>query len=124
MDSPEAITTNPFSSDSRPQAETIILRKISKYWSQREVFARPDGTLILTTSRLVFLAGVRVPSKIELLSFPLAEIKNVRARRVWVVSPAIEFETGGENFIFTFFAGARRMVNAIEIARRRLEGFR
>lgn len=99
------------------EAEVVLLEKVAKYWNQ-ESLDRPDGRVMVTNRRLVFLAGSLVTGGKESLSFPLESIENLRIRRVMLVSPAIEFEAAGRKYVFTFFAGARRVADAINSARR------
>lgn len=49
----------------------------------------------------------------EFMSFPFAEMKNVRATRVMLVSPAVQFEAAGKTFIFTLLSGAHEVVAAV-----------
>ena len=38
------------------EKETILLQKVGKYWNQINRWDRPDGVVVVTTHRLVFLA--------------------------------------------------------------------
>ena len=97
--------------------EVVLLEKVAKYWNQQSL-DRPDGRVVVTSRRLVFLAGLVVTGRKESLSFPLESVENLRVRRVMLVSPAIEFEAAGRKYVFTFFSGARKVADAINSARR------
>ena len=41
------------------ETESIVLQKMGKYWNQQNWFDRPDGLVIVTNYRLIFLAKVK-----------------------------------------------------------------
>lgn len=96
-------------------AEAIRLQKIGKYWNQQKRFDRPDGLVLVTNHRLVFLAKVKtITTKTDFLSFPLELINNLETTRVMFVSPAIRFQVEGRVYTFTFFSNAGEVREAIE----------
>lgn len=100
--------------------EIVILQKTAKFWNGQNRFDRPDGTLCVTSYRLVFLVGTGMGGKKEYLSFPLELIENLALRRVLFISPAVEFEVAGEKYTFTFFFNARKVFAVINEARKQL----
>lgn len=95
--------------------ETIALQKIGKFWNQQNMWDRPDGLVVVTTHRLVFLAKEQaVTATTEFLSFPFASMANLKAARVMGISPAVQFETGGKPYVFTLLSGADEVVAAIQ----------
>ena len=102
------------------EAETIVLQKMGKFWNQQNWLDRPDGLVLVTTHRLVFLSKVKsITTQTDFLSFPFGSIEHLRASRVMFVSPAIKFETEGKPFVFTFFSGAEDVRAAIESGEKR-----
>lgn len=94
--------------------ERIVLQKIGKFWNQQNMFDRPDGLVVVTTHRLVFLAKQQaITATTEFLSFPIPSIANLRATRIMGISPAVQFDVAGRKFVFTLFAGAGEVVGAI-----------
>jgi hypothetical protein len=99
--------------------ERIVLQKIGKFWNQQNIFDRPDGLLVVTTHRLAFLAKEKsITVTTDFLSFPFAEMANLRITRVMGISPALQFDTGGRHFVFTVLAGADDVAAAITQQRR------
>jgi hypothetical protein len=97
--------------------EIILQQKIAKYWNQQKLFDRPDGLLVVTNYRLVFLTKqTTLLTETEFLSFPFEFIEDFKATRVLLVSPAIRFKVEGKVFMFTFFSHAEQVVQAIESA--------
>ena len=87
--------------------EKILLQKIGKFWNQQNKFDRPDGLIVVTTHRLVFLSKVSTfLTKTDFLSFPYESISNLKSTKIWLVTPAIEFNVEGKKFVFTFLPGA------------------
>ena len=92
--------------------EKILFQKLGKFWNQQNIFDRPDGLVVLTTHRLVFLSKVEtITTKTDWLSFPYECISNLKSKSIWFVTPAIQFDVEGKKFVFTFFPG----VNTEEI---------
>lgn len=101
------------------ETEQIILQKIGKYWNQQNRLDRPDGLVIVTNFRLVFLAKVKtITTRTDSLSFPLEFIKNLEITKVMFTSPAIRFQVEGKTYMFTFFSNAGEVLEAIENAKR------
>jgi hypothetical protein len=97
------------------EEEILVLQKIGKFWNQQSWLDRPDGLVVVTSRRLVFLAKLHtIATSTDFLSFPLEIVENLRTDRVWWISPAIRFEVQGKPFVFTFFANAEEMSRAIE----------
>lgn len=64
--------------------------------------------------RLAFLAKVKAfTATTDFLSFPFAEMNDVRAIRVMGMSRAVQFETAGKTFVFTLLSSADDVVAAI-----------
>ncbi len=98
--------------------ERVVHQQIGKFWNQRNWFDRPDGLIVVTNYRLAFLSKLEtITTTTSFLSFPYANIENLRTDRVWWVSPAIRFETEGEPYVFTLFSGADALKSAIDEAR-------
>ncbi len=96
------------------EGERVVLQRMGRYWNQLNIFDRPDGLLVVTTHRLAFLAKHKsVTVTTDFLSFPFADIANLRTRRVMGRSPAIQFESAGKTFVFTLAAGADELRDAI-----------
>ncbi|PRR82666.1 hypothetical protein [Clostridium vincentii] len=95
--------------------ESIILQKVSKYWNQQNKLDRPDGVLIVTNYRLIFITKLESTfTKTGLLVFPLNLIENLEAKRVMLISPAICFKVQGTVYMFTLFSKAKEVVYEIE----------
>jgi len=106
-------------SHGRLETENIILQKIGKYWNRQNLFDRPDGLVVVTNRRFAFLAKVKtITTQTDFLSFPLELIENAKVTRVMFVSPAIEFEVASQRYTFTFFTNARKVLEAVEAAKR------
>jgi hypothetical protein len=100
-------------------SERILLQKIGKFWNQQNIFDRPDGLVVVTTHRLAFLPKLKsVTVTTDFLSFPFADMSNLRTTRVMGVSPAVRFDAGGKHFVFTLFSGADDVIGAILQQRR------
>ena len=94
--------------------ERIVLQKIGKFWNQQNIFDRPDGLVVVTTHRLAFLAKEQaITATTDFLSFPFAEMSNLKATRVMGVSPAVQFDAGGKHFVFTLLSNAEEVLTAI-----------
>ena len=97
-------------------AEIIRLQKISNYWNQQGLYDRPDGLVVVTNHRLVFLSKVKtITTKTDFLSFPLEFINNLETTKVMFVSPATQFQVEGSVYMFTFFSDALEVCEAIEM---------
>jgi len=97
------------------EKETILLQKQAKYWNQKSRFDRPDGLVVVTNHRLVFLSKVKtLATQTDFLSFPVELIKNLKTTRVMLVSPAIRFELDRKPYMFTFFSNAGEVRDALE----------
>jgi hypothetical protein len=95
--------------------ESIILQKVSKYWNQQNRFDRPDGVLIVTNFRLIFVTKLTtVLTKTGLMNFPLNLIEDLEVKKVMLISPAIKFKVEGNVYMFTLFSGAKEVVAEIE----------
>ncbi len=100
------------------ETEAICLQKVGKYWNQRNPLDRPDGLVVVTNYRLVFLSKIKtLLTTTEYLSFPYEFIEDLEATRVALVSPAIRFKVEGRPYTFTFFANAGEVVKAVAKAR-------
>ena len=101
--------------------ELILLQKIGKYWNQQSFFDRPDGLVLVTNQRLVFLSKLKtITTTTEFLSFPLELIEDIKATRVMFVSPAIAFHVAGVKYMFTFFSNAGEVVELVNTGKRDL----
>ncbi|MES2774727.1 MAG: PH domain-containing protein [Bacteroidota bacterium] len=86
-------------------AEKVLVQKIGKFWNQQNKFDRPDGLVVLTTHRLIFLSKVKtLLTKTDFLSFPFEFIQNMEKIKIWLITPAIKFSVGDNVFIFTFLS--------------------
>lgn len=102
------------------EKETILLQKQGKFWSQQNRFDRPDGLVVVTNCRLVFLAKVKTfVTRTDFLSFPLELIERPETIRVMLISPAIRFELQGKIYVFTLFSGADEVRDALRRAQQR-----
>lgn len=94
--------------------EEIILQKIGKYWNRQNYFDRPDGLVVVTNHRVVFLSKIKtISTTTDYLSFPLELIEHLEATRVMLVSPAIRFRVQEQQYVFTFLTNSDEVVNAI-----------
>lgn len=101
------------------EKEIILLQKQGKYWNQQNLLDRPDGLVVVTNCRLVFLSKVKtLVTKTDFLSFPLELIENLETTRVMLISPAIRFQFQTKPYTFTLFSGADEVRDAVERARR------
>ncbi len=101
--------------------EQIVLQKIGKYWNQENWFDRPDGLVVVTNYRLVFLTKLKtILTTTDYLSFPLGMIDDVKATIVMFVSPAICFRLQGQEYTFTFLANADEVVDAVHSSKQSL----
>jgi hypothetical protein len=95
--------------------ERIILQKIGKYWNQESRLDRPDGLVVITNHRLVFLTKLKtIVTTTDFLSFPLELIEGLEATRVMLISPAIRFRLQGREYTFTFLSNAAEVVSAVQ----------
>jgi len=70
--------------------ERIVIQKIGKYWNLQNYFDRPDGLVLVTNHRLVFLSKITtITTTTDYLSFPCEMIEGLETTRVWFISPAI-----------------------------------
>lgn len=100
--------------------EEILLQKIGKYWNQQNIFDRPDGLVVITNYRLVFLCKQKtITTTTNFLSFPFELLEDLETTRIMGVSPAIRFRTGGKEYVFTFFLNASEVLQTMENAMRR-----
>jgi len=100
------------------ESEVIVAQKIGKFWNQENMWDRPDGLVVITTHRFVFLSKLKsVTVTTEFMSVPYAELTNVRTTRVMGLSPAVQFDAGGKTLTFTLLSGAEEVVAAINGAR-------
>ena len=99
--------------------EEIVLQKIGKFWNHENWFDRPDGLVLVTNYRLVFLSKLKsVTVTTDYLSFPLDMIEGLEATRVWLVSPAIQFHLQGRKYTFTLLSNAGEVVEAMSSNKR------
>jgi hypothetical protein len=100
------------------ESEQIVLQKIGKFWNQENMWDRPDGLVVVTTHRFVFLSKLKsVTVTTDFMSVPYAEMTNLRAARVMGISPAVQFTAGGKTLTFTLLSGAEEVVAAMQGAR-------
>ena len=90
--------------------EKIITQKIGKFWNQDNIFDRPDGLVVITNKRFVFLANettlkINLTTETEFMSIPYNLIRNIKSKKVWLFVPAIEFEVNNNVYTFTFLSG-------------------
>ena len=96
------------------EKETVALQKIGKFWNQQNIFDRPDGLVVVTNQRLVFLSKVKTfTTRTDFLSFPFEFMKDIAVTQVMFVSPAIQFTTEGKLYMFTFLSNADEVLGAI-----------
>lgn len=120
MDTSKARSTTILRSLGGEEQEKIILQKIAKYWN-RKWYDRPDGLVVVTNHRLVFLSKIKtILTTTDYLSFPVEMIEHLDATKIWYISPAIRFQVQGEEYVFTFFANAAEVVEAIRAAQQSL----
>jgi hypothetical protein len=97
------------------EQETVLLQKIGKYWNQMNRWDRPDGLVIVTTYRFVFLTKVdTITTKTDFLSFPLDMIENWQEKRVWMAVPAVQFTVSAKPYTFTLMSGSREVTQALQ----------
>src|SRR6266576_5748037 len=69
------------------QREEVILQKIAKYWNKQRRLDRPDGLLVVTNHRVVFLSKIKtILTTTDYLSFPIEMIEDHQATRVMFIS--------------------------------------
>jgi hypothetical protein len=94
--------------------ERIVLQKIAKFWNQQNMWDRPDGLVVVTNYRLVFLSKVKaITTRTDHLSFPFDAMEGLRTERVMGISPAIRFAAAGKPYVFTFLAGMQEVHDTI-----------
>jgi hypothetical protein len=99
------------------EQEVILLQKIGKFWNQQKRLDRPDGLVVVTNHRFVFLSKVEsITTTTEFLSFPLESIEEAAATRVMWISPAVRFKVAGRVYVFTFFANAQVVLSTLRQA--------
>jgi len=102
------------------ETERVLLQKIGKYWNQQNIFNRPDGLVVITNCRLVFLAKQKtITTTTNFLSFPFEVIKDLEMTRVMGMSPAIRFRVTGKEYVFTFFLNSGEVFQTMEDAMKR-----
>ena len=98
--------------------ERIILQKIGKYWNRRSFFDKPDGLVVVTNHRMVFLSKITtIATTTDYLSFPIELIEGLETTRVWLISPAIRFRVQGDEYMFTFLTNAEEVTAAIRASK-------
>lgn len=103
------------------EQEQVVLQKIGKYWNRESWFDRPDGLVVVTDHRLVFLTKLKsVLTTTNYLSFPLEMIYDLEATSVMWISPAITFKSEGVKYAFTFLGGIDDVVDMVNAARQAL----
>ena len=101
--------------------ERILLQKVGKYYNQLRRFDRPDGLVVVTNHRLVFLSALKtILTTTDYLSFPLEMIEDLKTTKVWKLIPAISFRVEGVIYIFTFLSSAGKLVEAARLAKHAL----
>lgn len=96
------------------ETETIILQKIGKFWNQQDKFDRPDGLVVVTNHRLIFLSKVTTfLTKTDFLSFPFEFIEDLEVTKIMYISPAIRYKIQDKLYIFTFLSNAEEVRDAI-----------
>ena len=101
--------------------ETILLQRLAKYYNQGRLFDRPDGLLVVTNHRLVFLAKLKtILATTDYLSFPFELVQDLRIVRVWKVIPAIAFDVQGNPYTFTLLSNPSEMLEVARLAKRAL----
>jgi hypothetical protein len=99
--------------------ERIVLQRIAKFWNQENMWDRPDGLVVITTHRFVFLSKLKsVTVTTDFMSVPYAEMHNLKTTRVMGISPAVQFVAGGKVLTFTLLSGASDVVAAMQGARK------
>jgi hypothetical protein len=84
------------------ESETVLLQKIGKYWNQMNRWDRPDGLVVVTSHRFVFLTKVEtMTTTTDFLSFPLEMIEGWEETTVWKITPAVRFRVEGKLYMFT-----------------------
>ena len=102
-------------------AELILLQKMGKFWNQQNFFDRPDGLVVVTNQRLVFLSKLKtLTTTTDFLSFPLEMIEGIEATRVMFISPAIAFRVAGVKYMFTFFSNGGEVVELVNSGKQTL----
>jgi hypothetical protein len=95
--------------------ERILLQKIGKFWNQQNIWDRPDGLVVVTTHRFVFLSKLKsVTVTTDYLSIPYTDMTNLHTKRVMGISPCVAFTAGGKPLEFTLLAGADEVLAAIQ----------
>jgi hypothetical protein len=98
--------------------ERVILQKIGKYWNRRSFSDRPDGLVLVTNHRLVFLSKITtITTTTDYLSFPCEMIEDLETTRVWPISQAIRFQVQGKEYVFTFLINANEVADAIRASK-------
>jgi hypothetical protein len=101
------------------ETEKVLLQKIGKFWNQQNWLDRPDGLVVVTNHRLVFLSKVTTfTTQTDFLSFPYEHIEDLKKTRVWFFVPAIEFNIAATRYVFTFFSNADEVIQAVEQAKK------
>jgi hypothetical protein len=101
-----------------PEHEQIRQQRIAKYWNQRSLWDRPDGLLVVTNHRVVFLTKLdTIATTTDFLSLPLELIEDPVPARVWFFVPAVRFSVQRVPFAFTFLNDAASTVRAIQQAK-------
>ena len=95
--------------------ERVVLQKIGKFWNQQNMWDRPDGLVVVTTHRFVFLSKLKsVTVTTDYLSVPFADMTNLHTKRVMGISPCVAFTAAGRPLEFTLLAGADEVLTAMQ----------
>jgi len=95
--------------------ERIVLQKIGKFWNQQNMWDRPDGLVVVTTHRFVFLSKLKsVTVTTDYMSVPFADMSNLHTKRVMGISPCVAFTAAGRPLEFTLLAGADEVLAAMQ----------
>jgi len=95
--------------------ERIVLQKIGKFWNQQNMWDRPDGLVVVTTHRFLFLSKLKsVTVTTDYISVPFADMSNLHTKRVMGISPCVAFTVAGRPLEFTLLAGADEVLAAMQ----------
>ncbi len=95
--------------------ERIVLQKIGKFWNQQNMWDRPDGLVVVTTHRFVFLSKLKsVTVTTDYMSVPFADMSNLHTKRVMGISPCVAFTAAGRPLEYTLLAGADEVLAAMQ----------
>ncbi|MFZ2029452.1 MAG: hypothetical protein WAU68_04020 [Vitreimonas sp.] len=95
--------------------ERVVLQKIGKFWNQQNMWDRPDGLVVVTTHRFVFLSKLKsVTVTTDYMSVPFADMSNLHSKRVMGISPCVAFTAAGRPLEFTLLTGADEVLAAMQ----------